>query len=377
MRALCLALALCCVSYAAADITADDLKTSDLKFTGRDYYLAEKENTLEVETAEFTVAGVTDTDVAKGAFYVGDTKQEKTEDTLKNGVHTVKESLTVGKDDVASLSPITYRVFKEGEETTVLAESAPFIPEVLDPKTDKPVSEDIKHKDCEVTFNMEGIYSNPPLRSFCGFKQEGKFLDDHSDAKLVEGKTSFDSNRHDDAAGANSKWEKVDFTQEGTTDANYKAWKLTEAKLNVNEATEGKALSASCKIWWDEHDFTEYEGAEVPVKLCGANPLKAVAESDSYKDTTKYEAVQTAKNCWDKDFHTNAKMTCTGEGKTDNSYTVYCKDGEYMAHTGSEDKAEAYDEAKATAWADETCGTAGILPMTLLVGALALFASRA
>ena len=91
------------------------------------------------------------------------------------------------------------------------------------------MSEDIKLSGCEVTFNMEGIYSKPPMRSFCGFKQEGKFLDD-----LLEGKTSFDSNRHD-AAGDDSKWEALEFkADDGTPDPEYKAWKLTEAKLNVS-----------------------------------------------------------------------------------------------------------------------------------------------
>ena len=55
-----------------------------------------------------------------------------------------------------------------------------------------------------------------------------------------------------------------------------------------------------------------------------------------------------------------AEMSCTGEGKMSNSYTVYCKDGEYWAYSGSKEKAEAYDEGKATAWADETCGTGKI-----------------
>jgi len=362
-----------CGTDAAADITAEDLNESDLEFIGRNYYLANRENTIVVETVEFTVEGATDSDVVKGAFYVGG-KKHTAEDTLQNGAaFTAEASLTVDSADVGSA--ITYKVFKEGAEGDVLAQSAVSTPEVLDLKDSEPNSPlSTEPNECQVTFNMEGIYSNPPMRSFCGFKQGGKFLDDRSNTGPAEGVVSFDS------ASAGTKWEQAS----DQTNSEYKAWKLTDAKLNVKDTDKDADLSAACMIWWDEQsDYKEYEGPEQTIGVdakhkCDVNPLKAVTLHENFTDTTTYEALANATNCWTDEVHDiEAKMTCTGEGKTDNSYTVYCEDGEYMAYKDSKENAEKWAQSKAEAWADTTCGTAGILPMSLLVGALALLASRA
>jgi len=390
MRALCLALALCCVSYAAAKVesTIDGKELETPVFEnngGRGYIVANIGNSVKVTTPMFKVTGqaATGQDPVKGAFFVGDVKAPGyTEKTFANDDKAeYEETVEWDETQLTATAEITYRVYTvaAGGDTPV-ATSEKLKINVLDLKASKPESVSIVRNGCNVEFNMVGIYSKPPMRTFCGLMEGGELLSNLTVAAHDEGVIAFDSSSAADL-GDDSKWAPKACTgADGKPVDDCAAWELTEGKLNVKETTAGAAIGAACMVWVDgQTAFMEYYGnqtIEVPAKhWCPTNPLKALAANLT---DVKYQMLDSAPNCWtEEDSDIAAEMSCTGEGKMSNSFTVFCKDGAYMAYSGSKDKAEAYDEAKATAWADETCGTAGILPMTLLVGALALFASRA
>jgi len=365
---------------AATGLTGTDLTTVFAPEPARDYLVKNIANSVTVTTGKFDVTGIRtgsavpddNTLPVKGAFFVDDVKVISTEKGFDKDVEDHTEFSKWDQDALTETSIITYKVYTvdnaASPSDTDLDASEKLTITVFDLKDGTEEAVVIVHESCEATFTVTGPYSNPPLRSFCGFTEAGDFKDDPSDTSLEEGKASFDSSRTD------TQW------VADTTDADYTAWKLTDAVLNVKNTAKDAVLGAKCMFWWDDKsdDFKEIESTEQAIKVdakhrCEVNPLKAVAKN--YTDTTVYEAVKNATNCWTDEVNDiEAKMTCTG---SDNSYTVFCEDGEYMARKGSEDKAEAWNEDKAKTWADETCGTAGILPMSLLVGALALLASRA
>jgi len=395
MRTLCLALALCCVSYAAADLAAPGLDESEVTMSalgGRNYLVETVEHKVTVTTEPFSVTGIVATGAdatlpVKGAFFLDETKDpHNPEKEFKEDEEDFTASVTWDQAQVTAVGPkeITYRVYTveagASPEDVVFATSAPLTVKTIDLKAEKPESVSIVRNGCNVEFNMVGIYSSPPMRTFCGLMEGGELLSNLTAVAHDEGVIAFDSSSTA-KPGEDSKWAPKACTgADGKPVDDCAAWELTEGKLNVKETTAGAAIGAACMVWVDgQTAFMEYYGnqtIEVPAKhWCPTNPLKALAANLT---DVKYQMLDSAPNCWtEEDSDIAAEMSCTGEGKMSNSFTVFCKDGAYMAYSGSKDKAEAYDEAKATAWADETCGTAGILPMTLLVGALALFASRA
>jgi len=397
MRALCLALALalCCVSYAAADgVTVDKLEGSELDAPlptvgERNYILTNMgPYKVTVTTVKFTITGIqtgAGQDPVMGAFFVdGEIGPVYTEKEFTADVATpTAEHVEWDQTQLTASSKITYQVYTvdaNGKLKDTLASTAELPINVLELKTEKPESVSIVRDGCEVEFNMLGIYSKPAMRTFCGLMEDGKLLADLTDPAADEGVIAFDSITWTKDA-ENTKWAPKPCTDDsGDAIDECAAWELTEGKLNVKETAQDKPIGAACQVWVDgQTEFKEYEVKqviEVPAKhRCPANPLTDFAAN---KTDVKYKALQTVRNCWtEEDSDIAAEMSCTGEGKTENSFTVYCEDGAYKAYSGSKDKAEAWNEDKATAWADETCGTAGILPMSLLVGALALFASRA
>merc|ERR1719505_483545 len=209
-----------------------------------------------------------------------------------------------------------------------------------------------------------GLYSNPPLRSVCGFYQEGKWVDE----TLV------------DSTDEETVWTPVALSEDGP-DKDFAAWKLDKKSLEV-KATDPKKedVSAGCKFYVDGQEYVEFELTQMIAfttneKSCEANPLKefeASYEGDNEIAVTSFGT--TEENCWTGETYSTSQITC------DNSkaFTVFCQEGKYMYTDSSVDKpAEYKSNTTALAFADETCGTAAILPVSLLVGALALLASRA
>jgi len=362
---------------------------------GRAYLVTNIGNSVKITTPKFKVTGIEATgatDDVKGSFFVGDVEDPFnaaiTLTSTDNGEDLGPKEVTWTQEQLEATSAITYRIYTVAKGAAddvatvkeTLATSAPLTINVLDLKASKPENVTIVRNGCNVEFNMLGIYSKPAMRTFCGLMEGGELLSNLTAVDHDEGVIAFDSSSTA-KPGEDSKWAPITLEDaEGKPVDGYAAWQLTDGKLNVKETTAGAAIGAACMVWVDgQTDFMEYYGnqtIEVPAKhWCPTNPLKALAANLT---DVKYQMLDSAPNCWtEEDSDIAAEMSCTGEGKMSNSFTVFCKDGAYMAYSGSKDKAEAYDEAKATAWADETCGTAGILPMTLLVGALALFASRA
>jgi len=396
MRALCLALALCCVSYAAAadppvvDGLAGSELTAEFMANGRNYIVHNIVNSVTFTAVDFKVTGITSAgETVKKAFFIDEAPVDGKAITADGDVTDV--TVTWTQDQLAAVTSktsgefaITYQVYtvENDKFKASLASTEAYTLTVLDLKAENPESVSIVRNGCDVEFNMLGIYSSPPMRTFCGFLENGELLANLSDAASGEGVVSFDSITYPED-GKNTKWEPITLQDaDGNNVDGYAAWQLTEGKLNVKNTDKDAAIGAACLVWLDvdgQTEVKEYYGEqtiEVPAKhRCPANPLTDFAAN---KTDVKYKALQTVRNCWtEEDSDIAAEMSCTGEGKTENSFTVYCEDGAYKAYSGSKDKAEAWNEDKATAWADETCGTAGILPMSLLVGALALFASRA
>jgi len=395
MRALCLALALCCVSYAAADLAVDKLEGSDLTLAGvggRNYIVLNAGDKVTVTTVPFTVTGIETgtTDPVRGAIFL-DAETKPNKDSVHDFAADAKDytaTVKLAQADIVGASEMTYKVYTVADASSApdtepkgdpLATSAELTIVKIDRKAENPEKVDIVRNGCEVEFNMVGIYSKPDMRTFCGLTEEGKLLADLTNPAADEGVIAFDSITYPED-GKNTKWAPKACTDDNGDDIDgCAAWQLTEGKLNVKETKEDAAIGAACMVWVDGQDFKEYEvkqTIEVPAKhRCPTNPLKDFV-ANNLTDVVKYAALETATNCWtEEDSDIKAEMTCSAEGKESNSYKVFCKDGAY--YTGSEEDAKAWDEDKATEWADKTCGTAGILPMSLLVGALALFASRA